>query len=366
MNTIYIWDIHWSFNFENFINKYNDGNTKFISLGDIFDRGSDSYKNYLIIKQLYSQGLYDMILWNHDLFFIFWIGFSEKYNWFLLDYIKDSPFYSEYISFWKNALELLMYNWWEYTLNSIFEKRNWYYSYMVSSISEKEQIDRVNEIAKFLFQFQISKIDSNWNLLIHGGLPILKDGSCLSLMIDNSMTKNSKELLDKINLKFKQLDLTFINLLTLSDIPKSFEWIYSEQNIINLMNKEGYLHNPDYILRLNNDNKFELGRDFILTWFDNTIYFQYDKTVEWIKRELKFLNAKALICGHWWNKIPSEWFNNINSDYWKHLLTQNETVIRLDRSYRQVHWDYWNFWYIIFNNDNNKYIEVWDVWEILN
>lgn len=353
---MYIWDIHASSIFKIFIEKYNDDNTTFISLWDIFDRGPSSYENYLIIKELFEKEKYSMVLWNHDLFFIFWIWLSEKYNWFLLKQLKGHKRYNDYLSLWKEAYSYLVYNWWEETLDSILERHSWLYWQKVSNLSEDEQNERLNEIARFLYQFNIYQIDENKNLLVHWGIPILNDWSTVLIQEKKEITKTWLETLEVFNKWFRELDLWFLIALV--------TWASSEYNDFNIlydMKNHNVLKNPKLMESLL--NRIDTSTHFIPTWYLNDFYFSHEIAWKTLKEELKKENLNALIVWHCGNNIPEEWFCNIDSDYWKHLLTQTESLIRLDRSFIKKFWAWWNFWYLLVRDW--IYIEVWDSLDLL-
>lgn len=347
--TIYLWDIHSSQLLKSFIQSYYTLETLFISLWDIFDRGSNSYENYQIIKELYDKKQYDMVLWNHDLFFIFWIWLSEKYNGFLIDRVKNSWSYEKYKLLWKEALSYLEYNWGDKTLDSILERHSWLYWIKQSNLTEEEQYKRLNEIAKFLYSFSIYKVDSNNNLLVHWWIPILPDGSIVSMLVNNTMTVSSLDLLEKLDKGVKELNLDILFALIWWESTE-----YNSRTILYDMKEAKLIKDEKKI----NSLRLDTSRYFIPTWYLNRVYFSNDIIGKSLKEELKKLNINALIVWHDWNEVYEEWFNNISSNYWKHLLWQSQTLLRLDRSYIEKNRVYWNFWYAIFEDKN--FIKIWD------
>lgn len=359
MRTIYLWDLHWTAYLSDFVKKYDDWKTKFVSLGDIFDRGPNSYENYQLIKKLYSEWKYDMVLWNHDLLFIFWIWLSEEYNGFLLPKLKEHKKYKDFILLWKDALLLLKYNWGEETLNSIFKRyEDVWCSNKKSNLIFKKQIQKVNEIAEFLYQFNLYKLDEHKNLLVHWGLPILNDWSVVSVQVNEKMTEHWLDLLEKFNQGLKSLDLWLLTALV--------TWMsseYQDYNILYDMKCNSLLKDPELMYSVL--SKINTSSHFIPTRYLNDLYFSHEKIKKGLKEELQRHNINALIVWHCWNKIPDDWFCNIKSDYWTHLLKQKGTLIRLDRSFLKRRWNWWNFWYLIVS-ETGEYIEVWDSFTSLN
>lgn len=355
MKTLYFWDLHWSSYFVDFVRKYDDWFTKFVSLWDLFDRGPDSYKIYLEVKRLYSQWLFDMVLGNHDLFFIFWIWLSEQYNWFLLPRVKNNRRYSDYVALWKEAYYSLQLFWGESTLDSILERYSWIYWSKKSNLFEDEQIKRLNEVAEFLYQFNIYKLDENKNLLVHWWLPVLNDWSVVSIQVDWKMTSGWVELLEACNKWYRDLDFWLIIALV--------TWASSEYqdfNILYDMKKNNLL--KDSVLMDKMLSKIDTASHFLPMWYLNDLYFSHEKIARTIKDELVKENITALIVWHCGNKVPSEWYNDLTSDYWSHLLSQKNTIIRLDRNFLQVDCKFWNFGFILLDK-KWKYVDIWDSFE---
>jgi len=360
--TIYLWDLHWSDIFSDFINLNNIDNTKFVSLWDIFDRWNNSYEIYLTIKKLYENNQYDMILWNHDLFFIYWIWLSEKYDWFLLQEIKNNTKYSKnydkYTSLWKETLMYLINNGGDLTIDSIIENHMWMYWQKKTDLSQLEINKRLNEVAEFLYNFNLYKIDENNNLLVHWWIPILNDWSIVSIEYDRNITNWWIELLEAFNHWLKNLDLWIITaLITWASAE------YQDFNIFEKMKANNLIKDVELINSLIY-RSINTTTHFLPNWYLNYYYLSNEKIWKSLKTELSKNNINALIVWHSWNDIYDEWFCNINSDYWKHLLWQNNTLIRIDRSFLKKHNKRWNFWYITY--ENWKYIKVWDALDLFN
>jgi hypothetical protein len=314
----------------------------------------------LKIKELYNKNQFDMVLWNHDLFFIFWIWLSEEYDGFLLKKIKNNKKYKDnynnYAKLWKETLFYLKNNWWDMTINSILEiKKDSYFKYE-TKLTKNEINERLNEIAEFLYNFELYKIDNNNNLLIHWGIPILNDWSIVSIEYDNTMTNWSIELLKAFNHWLKNFDLWIMTALITGASAE-----YQDFNMFEKMKENNLIKDVETINKLIY-RTISTQTHFLPNWYLNSYYLSNEIIWKSLKNELKKQKINALIVWHCWNNIYNEWFNNINSDYWKHLLNQDNTIIRIDRSYLKKYDKWWNFWYIIY--ENWKYINVWDALDL--
>jgi len=171
---IYCTDIHGSPLFESFMDHFHDGKTKFYILWDIFDRGDNSFEVIEKIMKMHKEGYMDMVLWNHDLFFMLWVGLYSTTN-NIIKNISESFVWQE-----KEICEIfrafygqLMWNDWKTTFRSL---QKWYWD---------DYLKKLDEIIDFLWtHFSLYHRDELWNLLIHGWIPILDDGSIVWEEID--------------------------------------------------------------------------------------------------------------------------------------------------------------------------------------
>jgi hypothetical protein len=165
------------------------------------------------------------------------------------------------------------------------------------------------------------------------------------------MTKGWIDLLQKINKWLKKLNPDIIDWLSSWENAE-----YVHYNILYDLENNKLLKDFNLIDSLR--YKLETSQHMTATWFNNSLYYK-DKIWESLKLELKQNNLKSLICWHWWNKLVEEMFNDINSDYWKVLLSQENSLFRLDRSFLRVDNQYWNFWVLILNKEG-KVLDIFD------
>lgn len=328
---IYVWDIHGSYKFNNFIDTFNNGSTFFYFLWDLFNRWLYSYQNFQKIKKLHSLWLADVVIWNHDIFFLMskWL----TYNTIIKKKILKKTTMDKYNYIKKYYDNLYFFNWWNETDDSF--KRNisntlWLQDY--NNILESRYI----EVVDYIFSnFNIYIVDKNNNLLIHWWIPILPTWELVTINIDNELY-SWYELVKKINDKFKLLEIDWFELL-----ESWIKWYDKAENILSLMLRLWLLKNPDTI--------YNSWKSMFLSpiWYNNSLYDKNEIVRNTLLKELdeKWLNY--IFLWHWWNK-ESENNTDIKSKYWLY-----NRVFRMDKSY-----NYWDLGYSIFDKNNNL-LSIW-------
>lgn len=330
---IYVWDTHWTHLFSSFINKYNDGKTFFYFLWDIFNRWNFSYENYETIVNLHKKGLCNMVLWNHDLFFIL-------SKWFMYEMWKMNDIVNKNNDNWKiqrikNHFQTLFnMNWWYQTEKSFILNFWWNW---VSETIEVEK--KYSEVANYLFEnFDIYIIDHNNNLLIHWWIPILPNNNIVHIWYNNSYICWI-ELITKINEWFKKLDIEAISILD--------GWINNDdkENIISAMIR--FLNIPEESL------KYTSSRYLSPVWYDNSLYDTNKDIQDTLLLELDKNNINNIFLWHWHNKEICD------SDFCDKTKWEWKRIFRLDRTHKETsEWSYWSIWYAIFWKDNDI-IAIW-------
>lgn len=326
---IYIWDIHASYKFKDFINKYDDGKTFFYSLWDLFDRWDFAYENILIMKKLFNEGKFNMVLWNHDLFFLFskWLNYNTI--------IKDTIL--------KSNLDIKDYEW-LIQRNSNLYNMNWWiqtdYSFMNNTdVSWTKK--RIEETINFLWwNFNIFLIDHNKNLLIHWWIPILPSWDLVHTNLNNKFLWWI-DLLTQISIGIKKMD---VNSLLMLDDFNNGDTFYNTLSIMerfqdNLNTKDIY--------------NFESTRYLSPIWYSSSLYDTNDVVRNTLIKELNKHGIENIFLWHWQNKeISDKIYKNKDSKYWK-----DNRIFRIDRSHIIQNNTNWTIGYAIFDN-NNKVIEI--------
>lgn len=285
---IYIWDIHWNKSFIDFVNEKDDWKTKFILMWDIFDRWNYSYEVFEKIKEFHKDWKLELVLWNHDLFLIFWTLFHKHHM------------------IYENQLRI---NWWKNTLDS-FKKNIVYKQWLNKWYARKYQIDTANYL---LENFNLYHIDELWNLSIHWWIPYFENWFEIWYDFWNWIFLKWLEMIKEFNKKIKEKD---------EEILWLFTWI----------------QNPNYILRINsilqwityNEIHWNDSTQFTPTWFLNREYELNENIKYWLIKTLKDNWLNRFFCWHDWFNVNE---NNINKD---------SIINRLD----------WRIWYYIVNNKN--------------
>ena len=264
---VYIWDIHWNKNILNIFNKYNDWKTKFILLGDLFDRWNSSFEIIIKIQELYNKWILNWVLWNHDLFFIF-------------TYLKN---YSSDI--YRNQLLL---NGWKSTIKSFRKNVQYRWNYIHNDIL-KFCID----ISKWLLEnFNLYHIDELNNISIHWWIPVFFDWNIIWDIYDNTFIYWI-EYIKKLNKLIKLKDTQTINNFTALNNTKEI-----------LTNNKNY-YNTKYDNSFINDYSW-----FIPTWYRNKEYINNIDIQTSIIKELDNNWLKKLIV---WHDFADNTNNNIQN-----------------------------------------------------
>lgn len=316
---IYVWDIHWNEWFKDFVDKYDDWKTFFISTGDLFDRGKDSYWVFSTIKELYERGLFWMVLWNHDLFFIV----PKVYP----DHPDSATFYDQF-----------MYNGWDNTIDSFVESLSGVSKQMrwmnpVWEDKEKEIKEEIYWMAKWLFNnFDTYYIDPLENLIIHWWIPMALSGDVIGENV-NWKFISWFDYVKFLNDWFKNNDFETIRKMTsvyptdyiFADCKSYYWWTYD--------------HDKFYRKFYNN---------YLPTWFDNQTYKEDVRAMEGLRKELDKNKFKRLISGH---------IGNFDDKFGKE--DNQDTFLQLDRSCIKMNERNWmrGIWYAILNT-NNEIIEI--------
>lgn len=335
---IHLWDLHWSAYFLPFIEKYRDGKTLFLSSGDIFDRGPESFAIMEKIKELHKAWEFDMVLWNHCLFFVLWLWLSSEWDNSVKRDMMKAIAVNPKSNFWNYQDVALIFqrqffwNWWNATMNS-FEKGYW-----------KEHIDKWNENISYLWDnFGLVLKDPLWNLVVHWGLPILPDGSLVGEYIDDNYVEWI-DYLYKSESKLKALDYE-----TLKKYTATYD-TYAN-GILRMMEIEWKVKDlPSAKLALN-----EFSKWFFPTWYDSGSYETIPEVKATLEKELDKHWLDKLVVGHFWN--TKTWFENKDDLDYKRAL-------RIDRSYRENGWKYGNFGFAVLDKNNNL-VEINDVINII-
>jgi len=330
---IYIWDIHGSWKLNNVIDEYNNWRTFFYFLGDLFDRWEFSYQNFKKIQELHKLWLANVVIWNHDIFFLMskWL----KYNTIIKQKILEKSTMAEYNYIKQYYDELYLFNGWEQTDNSF--KKALHKDLDYEEYNEKLE-ELYIEVVNYLFSnFDTYIIDHNNNLLVHWWIPILPTGELVTINIDNELY-SWVELIKKINQKFKLLETEWFEIL-----ESWIDWYNKAENILSLMLRLWLLKKSESI--------YNYWQSMYLShiWYNSSLYDKSEIVRNTLIKELNEQWLNNIFLWHWWNKEA------IDSDYWnyKSKYWEYNRVFRIDKSY-----NYWDLWYAIFN-EKNELLKTW-------
>lgn len=361
-NFLYFGDVHWSQYFKDFIQKYYDVKTKYISVWDLFDRGEFSYDVFEIIKNLHKEWKFEMVLWNHDLFFIFWklywvwveklnnmfdlnlseeeyVDLNKLFSIFKQQYYwnggqeTDKSFYEAV--FWNSYIKYMKKDS-NFDTNDLylFDNQEWLNNYIYEN-KEKLEIEFNNyclEVVEFLFKsFKLFLVDDLNNLIVHWWMPILPNWD---LVYEETNWRFIwwLELLSDYENKLKNFD--YITIKKLSAYFDSFK--------------------DDIYLKMKNNwflNWWKFYNDeawyYIRTWYPNILYDKEDSVRETLIKELDKNKLNCIITGHYRNEFIG--FRETHRD---------QRYYRLERNYIKND----NFWYLIMN----LYWEVLEIDDVVN
>lgn len=346
---VYCADIHGSPLFESFVDHFHDWKTKFYILWDIFDRGDESFEVIEKIIKMHKEWYMDMILWNHDLFFMIWVGLhpisssvikniSTSFAW------QEKEIYGIFEAFYGQ----LIWNGWKNTVRSLKE---WYWD---------EYTKKLDEIIDFLWtHFSLYHIDELWNLLVHGWVPILDDGSIVWEEIDGEFY-SWIDYVVKTNDLMKEFDISTLEKLAAIHhryAAKIYKWMEMRWIIVDEEMSEA--------------QKNSHWKYFTPTWYANVRYeWESGNILKSLRWELDRKWLKRLLVWHWSSEEES--FSNLDDEYAQKYY---DTVIRLERCHIPMCYetdpDYWfkkpiygNFGYCVMDG-NNELVEIGDVRDIV-
>lgn len=327
---LYIGDLHSSHFLEGFINSKKFNESYYIVLcGDLFDRGDHSAEVYETVRKLHEQWRLTLVLGNHDLFLSagFWMRgeshskFAEKARSVLSDI--DRAILCEIFTdqFYSNGGNSTMIS---------FTK-----AYGTNLAT------KVDEIIDFLMQFGLYTIDPSNNLVIHGGIPILVDGSVVGETIDGKFVY-WLDYVRELSKGLSNLDRNTLYRLTGREYHLGAR-IYED------MEKNGAIRDP---VRIKGD--WDYTTWMLPHWLCNRIFTdpRYTEAQKALRTELDSHSLGRMICGHWRN--DSQTFGKPNDPEMKKY---GDTIIRLDRS---GYAGYGSFWYAVVDIESNTIEEVWD------
>ncbi|EKD44553.1 MAG: hypothetical protein ACD_71C00104G0010, partial [uncultured bacterium (gcode 4)] len=210
---------------------------------------------------------------------------------------------------------------------------------------------KTSEAVDFFFtNFNLYYEDPIGNLVIHGGIPILPDGSIIGDIIGGEFSSGF-EYVKRLNEGFKNGEFEVLERLATGADGK---W----ERILNEMKIRGLLNNEEIASR----SSGEFLRYFIPTWFDNSVYEKtywdsenYITPLQSLRSELDKIQKERLIVGHW--HVDSWDFHDTTSH---HASLYNGTILRLDRSWIRIAWEYWNFGFAIVDSETNWIEEMGD------
>lgn len=321
---IYIWDTHWGNLLLDFLNENDDWKTFFYFLWDLFDRGYHSARNINKIMELHKNGRCDIILGNHDLFFIFWHSGDIIENFNIVQSYNNQ----------------LRWNWGRETLESFREycsanKKNWL-SY------DTDYSEYLTKVRDFLLQFKIYWIDHNNNYLVHWGIPIWTNWELWWEVFDINGEWLYLDWIDRIE-KLND-DLMGLDEKTLM----KFLWTYNSYSDVVVKNTYEYNNLWEWEIYLE-------STQILPTWYLSRFYLNNEFIQETLSKELKRHWLRWIFVGHDWNEVDNKIFNN-KSNKSNHIVPW---LYRLDRS-NIWSWSLDNFWYATFDK-NGECIKLWDV-----
>lgn len=297
---IYIWDIHWKKEFCKFIDERDDWKTFFILMWDLFDRWNYSYEVIEKIKEKHKEWKLHLILWNHDLFLIFWY----LLNW------------SRWTFKWQ-----FDFNGWKNTYDSFEKNVKYRWLYQKNWETCKSVLTYIHEVCEFLLNnFDLYYVDELWNLSIHWWIPFLFDWTPIWDSFWFNDYKEWFEYVKELNKLMKQKDE-----LTLSKLT----WIHETDSIVRAINSVHWLWIQNYKI----EKDFT---QFVPTWYLNRNYDENKDIYDWMIKELDKYWFNRFFCWHDWKYIIED--KNVKDD----------RIIRLDR----------HIWFAVFNN-KNELIESW-------
>lgn len=324
---VYFWDTHWTSKFKDFIKKFDDWETFFYCLWDIFDRWQFSYDNFLEIKELHKKWKLEAVLWNHCLFFLFnkLLGIKNKYS--------------------DNALK----NWWEDFYEKVFSTYSKLYymngglstdeSFIQKAVFFNQQIeDLYLDTAVYMIEnFKLCIKDKFNNFLVHGWIPIMPNNGLVwaEVFLEKKYwIKFIEELNDNfINKKNKDINLRVIQLVDGIILKNDYITEKDWEDII-------FRNEPRYLSP---------------TWFENELYETDKKIKNRLLKELDDNWLDKIFVWHWWNLNEIKTLKDKNSKYWENLENR---IFRLDRSFK--HNDNQTYiWYTILD-ENWNFIEYWE------
>jgi len=302
-------------------------------MGDLFDRGHYSYEIYKIIRKLHSKGKFQMVLGNHDLFFLLTHGlYIGGEN--IISRIADKTLTEDQRwELWDIYNDQLKINRGDATIDS-FDAWFWV----------KNTWKKTSEVVDFFFtNFNLYYEDPIGNLVIHGGIPILPDGSIVGCAVGDNFV-SGLDYVKHLSKGFKNVEFDTLKLLTGRDNSMG-EKLYDD------MKTRGLIHDPDLVSSTPN----EFLRYYVPTWSDNSVYektyWDAEKQItplQSLRTELDKFQKERLIVGHW--NVDAWDFSNRSTH---HASLYYNTILRLDRSWLRVEWEYWNFGYAIIDVETN-------------
>lgn len=336
---IFISDIHSSSNFSKLVEKF--PKEKFTLCGDIFDRGSFTHDVFQTIKKLHAQGRITITLWNHDLFFIFWLWMHPNSKSKVSILSKTSMTIEESEVLNDIFYSQLTWNGWNETIRSLNENKkdawhesaHWY----------------ADEIADFLFE--------NWNLVnivdwvvaVHGWIPMLNDWSLVwerYEWIDWDKYEDWINYLKKMDKGIKRLDPKVLYRLSACDNEIA-------RHIYDKMEKEWKIFKKSHSFQM----RWDIC-NFLSTWYNNTYFYGgkhgiQPQMIQYLRWYLDSIWLKRVVAWHYGNNSKN--FYEKDKPFIKELY---DTIIRFDRSFL---WG--RVWYVQFDNKWNL-IEVSDTWRL--
>lgn len=321
---IYLGDIHSRREFIDFVQEQDDNKTFFILAWDLFDRGSYSLDVFFTIERLYLEGKLQIVLWNHDLFFIWYM--NKNYHQTKLFEINSSNLYSDIhynINYQYDKAKMLycspLDTW--YTegqeLFLSYEREN-------SDFSPKEKtMSFLTYMAKFLSQFNLYYIDDLKNLTVHWWIPFFTNWLPVWHHNKNNEWVAWLDFVKDLDILLKENKAEWLTFLS---------WSLDSDTLVN-ENKEYY---QDLTLKGPIDS-YKWLYWFVPTWYLNREYETNEDVYLGLIRELEKNNLNHFFCGH---------------DYSSNFDSYNN----LTRVYRLDLW----IWYVIMNQDN-KLITKWKI-----
>lgn len=331
---IFISDIHSSNHFKRLVDSFPKEN--FTLCWDIFDRGSFTHEVFQTIKSLHKKKRITITLWNHDLFFIFWLWLHPNSQSNVSKLASTSMTMEEKEVLNDIFFSQLSWNGGDETIKSLndnkkeawHESAHWY----------------ADEIADFLFEnWNVINI-VNWIVAVHGWIPILNDGSLVWEQyewIKWDVYEDWIKYLQKLDRWIKRLDPKVLYRLSACD-DEMGRFIYDKMEKLGKIFKKSH----SFQMRGNICN-------FLPTWYNNTYFYGgkhwiQPQMIQYLRWYLDSIWLKRVVAWHYGNNSKN--FYEKDKPFVKDLY---DTIIRFDRSFL------WRLWYIVFD-DNWNLIEVSD------